>query len=181
MITPSMYRSVMGDAFNRLAPAVQQFHSFAGRHEFQGEVQVAEPASIFAKLLAIFLGAPLKASQGPIYFELLAAPTTETWTRFFPGKTMRSTLTKSGRHITERLGASRLTFELVEIAGALEMRLVKLHFLGIPCPSWLAPKVTAREMGGINTLKFHIQASVPVVGRVASYTGYLNIPQEASE
>ncbi|PQA78399.1 DUF4166 domain-containing protein [Rhodoferax sp. TS-BS-61-7] len=176
-----MYRSVMGDAFNRLATPVQQFHSFEGLQEFHGEVQVAEPASVLAKLLAIFLGAPLKASQGPIRFELLAAPSTETWTRFFPSKTMRSTLTKSGNRITERLGASRLTFELMEVAGALEMRLEKLHFLGIPCPSWLMPRVTARETGGVHTLNFHIQASVPVIGMVASYTGYLNIPQEASE
>jgi hypothetical protein len=181
MSSPSMYRSVMGNAFNRLATSVQQFHSFEGRHEFQGEVQVAEPASVLAKLLAIFLGAPLKASQGPIHFELLAAPTTETWTRFFPGKAMRSTLTKSGNRITERLGASSLTFELMEVEGALEMRLDKLHFLGIPCPRWLAPKVTARETGGVNTLNFHIQASVPFIGLVASYTGYLNIPQEASQ
>lgn len=176
-----MYRSVMGDAFNRLATPVQQFHSFAGRHEFHGEVEVAEPASILAKLLAIFLGAPLKASQGPIRFELLAAPVTETWTRFFPGKTMRSTLMKSGNRVTERLGSSRLTFALIEVAGALEMRLEKLYFLGIPCPSWLAPTVTARESGGVNTVIFHIQASVPVIGMVASYTGYLNIPEEASE
>jgi Domain of unknown function (DUF4166) len=174
MRTPSMYRSVMEDSFNRLATPVQQFHSCAGRHEFHGEVKVAEPASILAKLLAIFLGAPLKA----IRIELLAAPATETWTRFFPGKTMRSTLTKSGNRVTERLGASRLTFTLIEVAGALEMRLEKLYFLGIPCPSWLAPTLTARESGGVNTLDFHIQASVPVIGIVASYTGYLHIPEE---
>jgi Domain of unknown function (DUF4166) len=181
MSTPSMYRSVMGDAFNRLATPVQQFHSFVGRHQYHGQVKVAEPASILAKLLAILLGAPMKASQGPIRFELLAAPATETWTRFFPGKTMRSTLTKSGNRIVERLGASRLTFELKEVSGALEMRLEKLHFLGIPCPGWMAPTVTARESGGVNTLNFHVRASVPFVGTVASYTGHLNIPKEASE
>ena len=181
MITSSMYRAVLGDAFDRLATPIQKFHSFAGYHVFHGEVKIAEPASMLAKLLAIFLGAPLKASQGPIRFELLAEPATESWTRFFPGKTMHSTLTKSGNRIVERLGASRLTFELVEVAGALKMRLEKLHFLGVACPTWLVPTVTARESGGVNTLNFHIQASVPVIGIVASYTGHLNIPREASE
>lgn len=181
MSTSSMYRSVMGDAFDRLASPIQQFHSLAGRHDLHGEVQVAEPASALAKLLAVFLGAPLKARQGPIRFTLLAAPSCETWIRFFPGMTMRSTLTKSGTRVVERLGASRLSFELVEVAGALEMHLVKLHFFGIPCPAWLAPTVTARESAGVHTLHFHIQASLPVIGMVASYTGYLNIPQEASQ
>jgi hypothetical protein len=176
-----MYRSVMGDAFDRLATPIQQFHSIAGFHEFHGEVKVAEPASILAKLLAIFLGTPLNASQGPIRFELAAGPATESWTRFFPGKTMHSSLTKSGHRVVERLGASRLTFELVEVDKALEMRLEKFHFLGISCPTWLSPKVMARESGGVNTLNFHIQASVPFIGIVASYTGHLNIPSEACE
>lgn len=181
MSTPSMYRSVLGDAFSRLATPIQQFHSFEGRHEMHGEVQVAEPANPLAKFLAICLGAPLKAAQGPIRFELLATANTETWTRFFPGTTMRSKLTKSGNRVTERLGAARLTFELLEVAGALEMRLEKLHFFGFPCPDCLKPTVTARETGGADTLNFQIQASVPFIGMVSSYTGYLRIPHEALE
>ncbi|MES2772155.1 MAG: DUF4166 domain-containing protein [Pseudomonadota bacterium] len=181
MNQPSMYSALMGDAFNRLANPIQQFHTFAGHHEFRGVVEVASPASFIAKLLAVFLGAPLKATQGPIRFELWAKPDTETWTRFFPGKTMRSTLTKSGNRITERLGASLLTFELLEVEGALEMRLEKLYFLGIRCPVWLMPELTARETGEDQKLHFHIQASVPLVGRVANYTGYLIIPSGGSE
>lgn len=181
MSVPSMYRAVMGEAFNRLADPVQQFHTFAGRHEFQGVVQVEAPASLPAKLLAILLGAPLSAARGPIRFEMRAEPTTECWTRFFPGKTMRSTLTKSGNRLTEQLGASRLTFALFEVHGALEMRLEKLHFLGIPCPEWLMPQVVARETGEGQNLHFLVQAAVPVIGRVACYTGYLNIPVEGFE
>jgi hypothetical protein len=171
----SMYSAVMGDAFNRLADPIRQFHTFAGRHEFQGEVEVAAPATFIAKLLAVLLGAPLKATQGPVRFELLAKPDTETWTRFFPGKTMRSTLTKSGNRITERLGPSLLTFALFEVMGTLEMRLEKMYFLGLQCPAWLMPQVTARETDEGQMLHFQIQVTVPFVGRVASYTGYLII------
>ncbi len=176
-----MYRAVMGEAFNRLALPVQQFHTFAGHHEFQGVVQVEAPASLLAKVLAILLGAPLTTARGRIRFEMSAEPTTECWTRFFPGKTMRSTLSKSGNRLTERLGASCLTFALVEVHGALEMRLEKLHFLGIPCPEWLMPKVVARETGEGQNLHFLVEAAVPVIGRVARYTGYLNLPAEGFE
>ena len=178
MSTPSMYRAVMEDAFDRLAVPVQDFHNFAGRHEFHGEVQVGAPASLPAKLLAFLLGAPMKAAQGIIRFELHAEPNVETWIRFFPGKTMRSSLTKSGNRLTERLGASSLTFELLEVEGGLEMRLAKLHFFRIPCPGWLMPSVTARETGEAQRLHFQIHASVPVIGMVASYTGHLDMPDK---
>lgn len=176
MSSVSMYRAVMGDAFNRLEAPVRQFHTFTGCHEFHGEVQVGAPASLPAKWLAILLGAPLKATQGPIRFELLAEPGSETWTRYFPGKTMRSILTKTENRVTEQLGASRLTFELLEAEGALEMRLEKLYFWGIRCPSWLMPQVVARETGEAQKLHFQIQATVPSIGLVASYTGYLDMP-----
>ena len=179
MNTTSMYSAVMGNAFSRLAAPVRQFHTASGHQTFDGEVDVQAPSSFLAKLLAIALGAPLRASSGVIRFELRASPDVEVWTRFFPGKTMHSTLQKSGDRITERLGASLLTFRLLEINGALEMRLEELHFLGILCPTWLMPKVTARETGSDRKLHFQVHADVPRIGRVASYTGYLTIPAGA--
>ncbi len=176
-----MYSAVMGDAFDHLDASVRRFHTFSGRHEFYGAVEVDAPESFIAKMLARTLGAPLRAIRGPIRFELLAKPDTEVWTRFFPGKTMRSTMAKSGSRVTERLGASFLTFALLEVGGALEMGLEKMNFLGIPCPNWLIPKVTARETGAGNRLNFKVRAVVPFVGLVTSYSGYLDIAGEDAE
>ena len=53
--------------------------------------------------------------------------------------------------------------------------LEKMYFLGLQCPAWLMPQVTARETGEGQMLHFQIQVTVPFVGRVASYTGYLII------
>lgn len=173
-----MYSEVMGDSFNRLAEPLRKFHSCVGRHQFQGMVEVAAPSSPLAKLLAMLLGSPLAATQGPIRFELVAEPGFEAWTRHFPGKTMRSTFTKSGHRVVEQLGASRLVFALLELDGTLEMRLEKLYFLGVRCPTWLMPRVTARESGEGRKLHFEIKAIVPFVGMVTSYAGYLCIGNE---
>lgn len=181
MSAPSMYRAVMGDAFDRLAAPIKEFHTLAGSHTLRGEVSVGAPASILAKVLAIFLGAPLKAQRGAIRFDLVAEPNTESWTRVFPNKTMHSTLERTDNRITERLGVARLAFELLEINGALEMRLETLHFFGVSCPKWLMPVVIAKETGEVHKLHFHIQASVPIIGMVTSYTGYLHISQEVPE
>lgn len=176
MSDASMYAAVMGDAFSRLDPPVRQFHSFAGRHEFLGQVQIAGPSTLAAKLLALLLGAPMRDVHGPFRFELSAGAAEETWTRFFPNQTMQSTLSKAESRIKERLGAARLTFALRDVNGALEMQLEQLTFLGIPCPAWLMPHVIARETGEGDKFHFHIHASVPLIGRVASYTGHLCMP-----
>jgi hypothetical protein len=181
MTSVTLYRAVMGEAFDRLVKPVRQFHSLAGRHELHGWVDVRAPGSWAARLLAICLGAPTRAARGPIRFELWAQPDAETWTRFFPNRTMRSVLKKDGIRVTEKLGASRLAFELVEVAGALEMRLQALHFWGVPCPRWLMPDITARETGEAEQLNFHVQASVPVIGLVVSYSGYLAVPVNQGE
>jgi hypothetical protein len=81
----------------------------------------------------------------------------------------------------EKLGASRLRFELVEVAGSLEMRLKAMHFWGIPCPQCLMPDITARETGEAQRLHFHVQASVPFIGQVVSYRGYLMVPEHPGE
>ena len=178
MTTACMYRAVMGAAFDRLALPIRDFHDRTGQHAFEGQVQVSAPASLLAKALAVLLGTPLKAVQGPIRFEVDAGADEEVWTRFFPGKTMRSVLQKSGNRMVERLGAAQLTFVLQEVDGALDMQLERLRFLGIACPICLRPDITARETGEAGQLHFEIHASLPVIGLVASYTGYLDIPKK---
>jgi hypothetical protein len=176
MTRPSMYRAIMGhEAFDRLAAPIQQFHSFAGHHEFDGMVEVHAPSSPMAKLLAMLLGSPSQAAQGVIHFDLQAQPNTETWTRLFPGCTMRSTLTQSDHFIIERLGAATLFFTLIEVDGSLEMRLQKMYFLGIACPKWLRPTIIAKETAKDQQLHFQIEANVPMVGCVARYSGYIVI------
>lgn len=108
-------------------------------------------------------------------FELEANQDHETWTRHFPSKRMVSTMRLEGGHIVERLGAARLAFTLHEAAGGLEMRLECMHFLGLRCPRWLQPVLRATEHGANGKLHFHITAAVPLVGRVASYRGHLDL------
>lgn len=169
----------MAEGFNRLAPAVQQFHRLAGHHTLHGQVEVHAAKSLPAKLLALLLGTPRSASEGAIRFELDAHPRAETWTRHFPSKTMSSHLQLIDGRLVERLGAARLIFELNEHEGQLNMRLCRLYFLGIPCPAWLMPRVVAEESGCDGRIYFHVRAEVPGVGLVAGYQGYLALPEEA--
>lgn len=173
-----MYERAMGDRFGRLAAAVQRFHRLTGRRTLQGWVETDAPASASAKLLSLCLGTPRQAQSGPIDFELDARPEEETWTRRFPSGSMTSRLRLVNGQVVEHLGFARLSFDLCEIDGGLEMRLRRLHFLGIPCPGWLMPRLTAAETGHGDELHFQVHAEVPLFGIVASYRGKLFVPDE---
>lgn len=171
----------MGEDFLLLPGPLQQFHALAGRHVLNGRVDVRAPASCAARVLARCMGAPLEARQGPIRFELESGPVSEHWVRHFPGKTMESRLRLVSGRIVERLGAARLTFALRGNAEKLEMRLVRLHFFGVPCPRWLLPAVVAEETASTGRLHFRVHASLPFVGVVAGYQGHLELPDGESE
>lgn len=174
----SLYRTVIGAEFEQLAPALRRFHSLQGRHLLQGWVESAAPASPAARVLAWCLGTPVRARSGPLRFELAAAPTAETWTRHFPGRTMRSRMSLKGGRVVEQLGPARLTFRLVRQDTGLAMRLERLQFLRIPCPRWLMPRIVAEETGSAGRLHFDVRAAMPIAGLVTHYRGYIELPEE---
>jgi hypothetical protein len=174
-----LYRQALGADFLRLPEPLQQFHSLQGHHELSGWVEVTAPASFGARVLARCLGAPLEATQGPLRFEVESRPGSERWVRRFPGKTMESHLTRTGALLVERLGAARLAMALQAHPDKLEMQLVGLRFLAVPCPRWLLPTIVAEEVASAGRLHFRVQASIPLLGTVASYRGHIDLPGES--
>ncbi|HZY18377.1 MAG TPA: DUF4166 domain-containing protein [Ramlibacter sp.] len=174
----SLYQQIMGADFTRLPSPLQRFHALEGAHVLRGWVVVGAPESAVARMLARCLGAPLDAREGALQFELEAGPAEEVWIRRFPGQMMRSRLTHAGGHVVERLGFARLWFTLKGGPDMLEMKLVRLRFLGVACPRWLLPAIVAEETAMPGRLHFRVQASLPLIGTVASYRGHLDLPDE---
>jgi Domain of unknown function (DUF4166) len=177
MSRQSLYEQVLGADYGRLPAAVQRFHRLSGHTVLHGWVETRAPASLLARGLAWCLGAPRAARGGLLRFELQANPDTETWTRHFPTQTMRSRMRLVSGQVQERLGPARLTFDLIAAGDQLDMALVKLHFLGIPCPGWLLPQLVARETGIGDQLHFQVSAALPLIGVVTSYRGHLEVPR----
>ena len=172
----SMYEAVLGPRFEALPEAVRRFHTLAGRVKLRGQVVVEAPRNWRARLLGRLLGTPLTDSAGPIRFELDAAPAHEHWVRHFPGRTMASRLRLVDGRIVERLGAATLVFGLRADADRLSMELLRMRFLGLPCPRWLMPKIVAEERGHADAIHFDVAASVRGCGVVARYHGHLELP-----
>ena len=174
----TLFERAMGDRFASLAPALQRFHRLSGRHELHGVVETDPPTSTLGRALAWCLGSPRQPASGAIRFELDAAPGVETWTRHFPGRTMRSSLRLVDGRVVERMVPARLAFALDAIDGGLRLQLQAMRFLGIPCPAWLRPRIVAEETGDGRRLRFRVEAAVPGLGRVVGYRGHLVVHHE---
>jgi hypothetical protein len=173
----SLFAAAMGPTYRRLDPTVRAFHDLRGHVVLHGTVHIEGPENWMGKVLARMTGSPRTTADGPMRFVLDSQPGQQVWLREFPGATMRSTMRLKNDALVETLGAARLTFDLVESAGSLDMQLRSMRFLGIPCPRWLMPRIAAREYADAGQLHFHIHAALPLVGRVAGYSGQLDMGQ----
>lgn len=176
-----MYEQVLGASYAMLDEPVQRFHRLSGYQELRGHVTTHQPEGWLARALCTALGTPREAGNGPIRFELRAKPRQEVWTRHFPSRTMASCLQLENGVLVERLGAARMSFDLEAHGGKLVMRLKRLHILGVPCPAWFMPRVVAEETGNEGRFHFNVEAHMPFIGRVAKYTGHLELePKDAA-
>lgn len=174
-MTRPLYATLMGAAFIELAPAVREFHSSAGRVAFDGWAATSEPQTRVARWIARLLGTPQQQGGHAIRFELDARPDAEIWTRYFPGRTMRSRMGRNGADLVEQLGPLRLHFTLTAEEGALVMRLRRVRCFGVSCPRWLMPHVHAVETGVGRELHFDVRGGLPGIGTVAAYRGHLDL------
>jgi hypothetical protein len=171
----SLYRSVMGAAFESLPAEVQRFHSLQGTCVLSGRVAIDGPKSRVGALVARIMKLPAAAADAPMQFKLCANHAHEVWTRCFPGRDMTSTMSRARGRLVESLGPLKLHFRLVAGGDRLTMQLERVTALGVRCPRWLMPIVEAEETESPGRLHFDVEASLPRIGRVVRYRGYLDL------
>lgn len=175
MPTQSLYRQVLGAAFDALPKELQAFHDATGNYEFQGECAIEGPHTLLGRILGFVCSLPTASPNSPFSFELQADSKQETWRRRFPGRTMTSRMQVVSHVLVEKLGPVSLRFGLQATPDKLVMQLQSIAFLGIPCPWFLVPIVVAEETTTPGKLHFNVSGRLPLVGLLAHYQGFLAI------
>jgi len=170
-----IYRQVLRNEFDRLAPELKSFHGVCGSARFRGKCRIESATSPIGRFLCWLLDLPKAANDAEFVFELDASATDETWRRHFPDRTMRSTMQVADGLLVERIGPVRLWFVLSVESGRLVMRLARFSVFGLPWPSALMPEVWGDERGSAGVLHFDVGARLPAIGLLASYNGSLVI------
>ncbi len=179
----SLLEAVLGPAdFARLAPVVAAFHAVDGEVLWAGEARVDGAANPLAHLVARVVGFPRQADSLPVTVVVEresrgdGRPPEETWVRRFGERRFRSRFHMNGQgRAFEQFGPFR--FEIgfaVDNAGRLAYPVRSWSIAGLPLPRLLAPRSdTCEWQDEQGRFCFDVGISLPLLGRVVRYRGWL--------
>lgn len=169
------YRKVLGDDFARLAPELQSLHQPLTESIAAGCGTVTRGRGPLAALLGRIMGFP-PAGQYPIEVTFAPKQGREIWIRRFGKHAFSSELGPGPKGtLTERFGPLRFHFAIaVEGDGSLSMHLRGWSVFGVPIPLRWAPTIAAHEFGLNGRFHFDVGVSMPLIGPVVHYQGWLS-------
>lgn len=176
-----MFHAALGDAYERLHPALQDLHRVAGSRVFRGHSQVRRGSGVLASLVCALFSFPKPSEHVDVTVRMERHGEAERWTRVFGGSVFHSVL-RAGRPrgsgvVWERFGPFAFAIGLVVSADGtrLEYPVQRGVLLGcIPIPKPLLPvSQTAESVDERGRPRFDMSVSIPLVGFVVGYRGTL--------
>jgi hypothetical protein len=170
----AVFQQILGHAFTRLPPQLQRVH--CGDHAkilFRGRCNVVRGRGLLIGVAARLAALPPAAQDVPIGVTIHRDPTGETWTRRFGAHEMKSRLWADGALLAERLGAMTFSFRLQEIEGRIEWRVHAARVFGMRLPTKWFENTTATELIENDRYTFDVRATLPLLGTLISYHGWL--------
>ncbi len=171
-LPPPLYARVIGPAFNALPEPVRALHRVCGDAGAEGEGKVSRGGGALARLIGRAMRFP-PAGIVPLHVAFAERDGVETWTRDFGGHRFASELSGADRFVVERFGPIRFTFALPSGPRGLEMELRRWTCFRLLLPLVLAPRIGAREWAEGGRFRFDVQVSMPWLGPIVAYSGWL--------
>jgi hypothetical protein len=173
-VSAPLFRRVLGAEFETLPPVVRTLHAASGHRRYRGQVEVVRGGNPLARLFAWATRLP-PAGQGEVEVEIDASGEEEKWTRHSGGHAMSSRLWERNGLLREQLGLARFGFRLTVEQDGIVWRVERITALGLPLPARWFGNVRARESEFEGRYRFDVAASMPVVGLLVHYRGWLQV------
>jgi hypothetical protein len=179
-MSSKLYSEVLGKDWLALSESVRCAHSVG---EKNGIFRITYGAGWVAKKLARWSDLPSAVDAADTRLNIFSEEAGERWERQFNGKafTTRQWRGENG-FLVERFGGWELHFKLIVKEGNLFYDLTYAKFrvgaFNFPMPRGCAPHVAAKEIqDGAARVLVTVVVTLPVVGLLVSYEGYLNVKQ----
>lgn len=173
----SLFRAVLGEAFDTLPEPVRSLHDTVGLARYAGRARIDGPVGLRARLAARLAGFPPASTDLPVEVSIEAHDGGETWTRRFGSHVFRSRLTRDAASgdLCERFGSLSFRIPLETGAGELRFPVRSGRFLGVlPLPGALLPvSVTRERVDGQGRFCFEVEVRLADGSRVVRYEGFL--------
>jgi hypothetical protein len=172
-----LYKRILQDQWQTLPAAIRDLHDLQNSKSVEGRAQVERGKGIIAEAIAALFGFPQAGTDVPVRVDFALKNGREIWQRTFAGKSFLSIQFEGRGHyenlICERFGP--LTFGLAVVLEDKKLHLVarRWDILGLPLPLFLAPRSYAYEAEKAGKFHFHVEISLPLVGFIVRYQGWL--------
>lgn len=174
---PSLYRRILGPAFDRLPPEIQAMHGAEARFVARGRAEVERGRGPLSWIAGALIGFPKAAADVPVEVVFERRGGREVWRRSFGGRRF-SSIQEEGqgkaRHLLiERFGRARFDLALVVADGRLSLVARRWSVLGVPLPLALVPAGPAFEAVDDGVFRFHVEIGHRLFGLIVCYRGWL--------
>lgn len=179
-----LYRELLGDDYGRMPAIIQAMHDVEGRHSARGRGRVRRAAHMPGRLLATLLGMPAEASDIPVETSFTLEHGVESISRNYNGSiliTHQAKMPDSSRErpmLLERFGPVKLFIRLEADEAGITFHLQRCSLLGLPLPTFLSPRLTARERVSERRYHYFVRVELPLLGRLIEYEGFLGQPEK---
>lgn len=171
---PTLFQQALGASFFRLPESLRQLHASRGHVRYAGVASIEGGRNPLARLCARIAGLPRPGRDLATTIDFAIDAQGETWRRDFGGARMSSRLTFRGGLLRERLGPLQFRHGLLANEGAIWWTVAGVRLFGVlPLPASLFEGVRCREFEQDGRYRFEVDASLPLVGRVVRYEGWL--------
>jgi hypothetical protein len=174
-MTIPLYRRLLGARFEHLPARVRELHDVTGTHAWTGRADVERGRSLPGRMVATLFGLPPAGRDQALEVIFMPDGGTEIWTRRFGNSVFRSVQYERRGLLRERVGPSTFVFALDTSADGMALKLQGVRFLGVPLPRFMSPSVCTFESERDGRYHFEVEASLPLLGRIVRYAGWLEI------
>jgi hypothetical protein len=175
---PTLLERVMAHDFAALPAAWRRLADIHDVDRFRGEGSVERGIGFPARLVASLFGFPSQTPSVAVSVTKEKTQGGERWTRRFGKKSFVSHLTRKPQDgpgvLRERFGPFSFILKLTAKNGRVEWPVEHWRFLGVPMPRVLMPRSeTSEEIDKDGRFRFDVSISLPIVGLVIRYRGWL--------
>ena len=182
----SLFRSLLGDRLDRVPAPIRALHESPLPRRFEGRAIVRAAEGMIARWIARQAGLPARTEEVPIAVQIEPDGDGEIWTREFPIRTaastathgkgpMRSRLWRDGDTLCERLGPIELRFRLEADERGIVWHPLLATSGGTPAPAAFMRGIHAREYLREGRYAFDVGATLPWIGHIVAYDGWLDV------
>lgn len=172
----ALYARAIGPDFDGLPAPIRALHETPGRSLWRGRAMTEGAAGPLAALVARIVGFPKAQTDCEAELAIEADGDRSIWRRRIGGHGFASVLSGAGRAgwVRERFGPVSMDLSLTPEDGRLVYRVEGWRLGPVPMPRALGPSTVAfEEVDAEGRFVFDVTISLPVVGRLVRYRGWL--------